>query len=367
MEIRKIRLAIIVNSLYLGGSEKMVAQLVNGLDYEKFEVLLIVNHKNSFREIEKFASESKAKIVYTNKNDGFSFMAYFKIWKILNGFSPQIIHTHLSTWIYSVQWAFVHRIRIIHTIHSAPEIEARGLMRTIISIAYRISVVTPVAISFKIRDDFSTLYKMPQNKIEVIFNPVDIEMYKPVIEKEDSIVCFVCVCRLVESKNISMLIDAFSIVLKKISCRLMIIGDGELYEYLINKVEMLNLSKSISFLGRSNSVFSDLQKSDIFVLTSKFEGLPLSILEAMATGLPIIATNVGGISDIVTDNGIIIEPNNLISLVDAMIFLAQDKEIRYKMGLRSRQNVLKYDIKEISKQYERVYMKYSRNKIGLNS
>ena len=95
-----------------------------------------------------------------------------------------------------------------------------------------------------------------------------------------------------------------------------------------------------------------LFSSDVFVLPSTYEGLPLTLLEAMAAGLPIIATAVGGAPDIVNDNGILIQPGKKEELISAMIKLSEDSDLRNKMGEIAKKEAQKYDISEITLQYE---------------
>jgi len=361
MTKRRLRVAIIVNSLYVGGSEKMVAQLTNALDNEELEILLIVNRENSEGENEKIVEKSIAEIIYTGKGDGFSLKSYLRIWTILDRFSPEIIHTHLSTWIYSLLWAFVHRVKIIHTIHFSPKSENDSLMRRVISLSYKRNIIVPVAISYSIRNEFMEIYNISENMVEVIFNPVDTVLFRPSTKVNHTKICFISVGRLVDVKNIPLLLEAFSIVNKKImKVELKIVGDGMLYEYLNEKVDSLNLRDFVKFIGNSNNVSNELQNADIFISASKSEGLPLSILEAMATGLPIVATKVGGVPDIVTDNGILVESENVNELAAAMYCLAIDDSLRSSMGSKSRKNVLEFDISNIAKQYKNVYFKYSK-------
>ena len=97
----------------------------------------------------------------------------------------------------------------------------------------------------------------------------------------------------------------------------------------------------------------------MFVLSSNYEGLPLVILEAMAAGLPIISTNVGGVKDIVTDNGILVEPNCQEALSKAIMSLADDVKLRLQMGRRSYDNVQQFDSKQIADGYIDLYQKYA--------
>ena len=112
-------------------------------------------------------------------------------------------------------------------------------------------------------------------------------------------------------------------------------------------------------VGNVSNVNYYLSNADIFVLSSDYEGLPLSILEAMASGLPIISTNVGGVADIVTNNGILVSAKDKVGLVKAMKELASNHKLRYELGCNSLCNSQKYDSQEFIKQYENLYLKYA--------
>ena len=115
----------------------------------------------------------------------------------------------------------------------------------------------------------------------------------------------------------------------------------------------------MTFLGSVSDVPERLAAADVFVLSSDYEGLPLSGLEAMASGLPIIATEVGGMADIVTDNGILVEKGDAKALGEAMIKIASDRSLMESYSRKSFENVRRYDVAHFVKQYESLYEKYT--------
>lgn len=93
------------------------------------------------------------------------------------------------------------------------------------------------------------------------------------------------------------------------------VGDGELKQNIEYRIKKYNIDDKVVLVGNVSNVNYYLSNADIFVLSSDYEGLPLSILEAMASGLPIISTNVGGVADIVTNNGILVSAKDKVGLV----------------------------------------------------
>jgi glycosyltransferase involved in cell wall biosynthesis len=135
-------------------------------------------------------------------------------------------------------------------------------------------------------------------------------------------------------------------------------GTGELNR-LRNLAERLNITEQCQFLG---PVYGEEKKqifmnSDIFLLPSYAEGQPVTILEAMAAGLPIIASNVGAIPDVVQDgkNGLIIEPGDIPALTRAIDQLVGDASLRHQMGRLSRQQAYQFDVKPYVEQLLNLY------------
>lgn len=362
IKMRKIRVVILVPSLVVGGAENMVAQLLKNIDKEKNDVLLIVMSSKNRTYINALIEGLGIKLIYMNKKDGFSLNAFISTFKILTKFKPQIIHTHLSSWVYAFLWGLIYGVNILHTIHSMPIRECTGAARILRKYLYKMNSIIPVAISDMIAKQTSELYNLPAGFIETIYNPVDIQKFQDYKEYTNKqYITFVNVARFTAIKNQTLLVDAFYRVQKELpNTLLVLVGDGELRTQVEEKVRKLHLEEYVTFTGIISGVSDILAQSDIFVLPSDYEGLPLTILEAMAAGLPIIASSVGGIPDIVKDNGILIEPGNKEELVLAMIELAKSSEDRKKMSEIAKKEVKKYDISKVTIKYEKLYKKYAK-------
>ena len=121
------------------------------------------------------------------------------------------------------------------------------------------------------------------------------------------------------------------------------------------EIENLRLESSISLLGERSDIPELLADADIYLSTSHREGLPLSILEGMAAELPVISTDVGGCSDIVNDNGILIRDNDQVALEAAMVKMALDNNKRKQMGCISKRIAMEYDVSSCAKKYLSIY------------
>jgi len=146
-------------------------------------------------------------------------------------------------------------------------------------------------------------------------------------------VVFSCVGRLEPQKNPLLLLQAIAEV-KDPRAHLVLSGDGSLRERLEAYTQAHNLRDRVHFIGKQNDVPSVLAGSDIFVLASNWEGNPLAVMEAMAAGLPVIATGVGGVPELVQsgDQGLLVPAGDRTGFAAAMTALLYEVETRHAMG-----------------------------------
>jgi glycosyltransferase involved in cell wall biosynthesis len=140
--------------------------------------------------------------------------------------------------------------------------------------------------------------------------------------------------------------------------RLDIVGDGPDRTVLEDLCDELQLRSHINFLGFRNDVHELLPQADLFVLSSVTEGLPMTLLEAMAAGLPIVSTNVGGISELVNHNetGLLVPPQSPEALAGAILELMHDPQRAVNMGHSGRRRVEEeFDIRVVTAKYEELY------------
>jgi glycosyltransferase involved in cell wall biosynthesis len=182
-------------------------------------------------------------------------------------------------------------------------------------------------------------------KILLIHNGVEIPLKNMHAPKREG-VKVIFVGRLSEPKRPMWLLEAYRELDKNIrdKSEIHIIGEGKQREELETYIQLHDLGGSVVLHGAlpRNEVLNELGGSDVFVFLSQYEGFPRSILEAMAAGLPIIASNVGGVSEAVSgDAGMIIKRNDKKALVDALSELINDPEKRIKMGVCAYERVRK--------------------------
>lgn len=189
---------------------------------------------------------------------------------------------------------------------------------------------------------------------------IDIEKFRPIIKEDKQLVEFLFVGRIVPIKNIPFLIKGFIEASKENkNIILNIVGEGDKEEVELVK----NLAKkytNIKFLGKKSGseLVEQYQNSDVFILTSNYDNYPNVVFEAMASGLPVIGTNVGGIPSQVIDNktGLLVELNNIEQLKNKILELASNKELRKAMGKSGRKRVeQEFSWDKSAEQLEKIY------------
>ena len=225
-----------------------------------------------------------------------------------------------------------------------------------------------VAVSEECRQSIIHWRHVNPNRIAVIHYGVDLEQYRRdsklnirnALKLPKSAMVAGMVARLEPGKGHGILLKAFGKL--DDAAHLVIVGDGTARSELEIQASRLGIQDRIHFLGVRKDVVQILNSVDLFVLPSFSEGLPNSILEAMACGLPIVATDVGGIPEVVyqNKNGILVDPGDVAGLKSALDFLFKCPDKRIRMGKASREIVergfsLENQISQFVMLYERLY------------
>jgi glycosyltransferase involved in cell wall biosynthesis len=219
---------------------------------------------------------------------------------------------------------------------------------------------TTICVSNAVRNALVNIYGFRPNKTVVMVNGVSISAFAPSQVNGAAVrarlnigpaeFLLVCAARLVEAKGIDILIRAVSQVRSRgVSCKCIVLGDGPLREQLQQQANSEGLRDHVIFEGFQENVRPYLQAGSAFILTSYLEGLPISVLEAMACGLPCIVTNVGGTAEAVRDQvtGLVIAPGSAGAAVDAIFYLATNSDKRAEMARNAREEVIRsFDIEK---------------------
>lgn len=211
-----------------------------------------------------------------------------------------------------------------------------------------------------------------RDRISVLHSGIDVSRFKDrqrgKVRRElclpSQVTVIGVVARLSVEKGIGFLLEAMPHVLKRFpKMHLLIAGDGPIKDKLKNLSVHMGLDQNVIFLGYRNDIPEFMTDLDLLVMPSLTEGFPLSLLEGMAAGLPIVATRIGGVPEIITDGreGVLVSPSDPLALSRSIIHILEDEPLRKKMVKKAREKVsiqfsLEKMITEMSKIYRQVTM-----------
>jgi glycosyltransferase involved in cell wall biosynthesis len=193
-----------------------------------------------------------------------------------------------------------------------------------------------------LKEKMAERFDVDPSRISVIPNAVDVDLFFPRMEERTPEPTILYIGRLVRDKAPFNLLEAFRVVSEKVPpARFLIIGNGHLEKSLKSRIAALSLNSKIRMIPGTRNILPFLRKSWIFAMASDREASPNGILEAMACGLPVVATRVGGIPELLEDgsSGVLVEPGNPLQLAETIVELLENKEKREKLGIEARKRV----------------------------
>jgi len=358
--LNKPKVIHIIPEFGLAGAEIMAETLMIELSKRDYNVKAISMYTYD-TAITKRLNEANIPVFFLGKKNGLDIRMILKLYKIFRNEKPDIIHTHRYVMQYAIPAAVLAGVPVkVHTVHNIATKELGKLQRRLSKIFYKVFNVIPVAISPIVKESIKKEYGIPHNKIPMVYNGIDFARcsVKKIYNESDNSLTILHVGRFAPQKNHFDLINGFYDVAKKYpSVKLKLIGIGELEGKIKSLVNSLELSKQVEFLGSQNNVYEYMNNADIFILPSLWEGMPITIIEAMGTGVPIIASNVGGIPDMLENNknALIIEPNSE-SITNALIKFISDNELRKRCAIQAKTDAMKiFSADNMCKNYEKIY------------
>lgn len=341
----------------LAGAETMVENLSCGLAAEGCDVLVI-----SFFDLHTAITERienrGIKIKYLGKKRGFDPSIISKMRKIIKAYQPDVIHTHRYVLPYAFLASMGFKVKRVHTVHNVAQKEQTKVGKNINRVLFRYFNVVPVALSKEIQRTIQEVYGLPDNRIPVVFNGIDLSrcIVKESYARKDTFTVL-HIGRFMDVKNHELLLRSFARFKGQHSdARLQLLGDGELKENMMQLAGQLNITDAVEFAGLQSNVYPWLHNADVFILPSKFEGMPMTLIEAMGTGLPIIASNVGGIPDMLSSQkeALLIEPKEE-KIIEALEMVYSDAKKREYWGRNALQRSSLFSSQAMARKYLQLY------------
>ncbi len=294
--------------------------------------------------------------------------ALMPVRRALREFSPDLVHAHSTKAGYAVRlWAAIYGIRpILFTAHGWAFAEGRELwLRRLLAGAERLCArVTQKIICVSWYDrDLALKWKVARpDQLAVVYNGIEPAPFlhadgRGVREQygldNEPVVTFVG--RLAPQKNPLLLLEAFAKVPRG---KLLIVGDGQLHSHVAKAIGKLGLGERVVLVGFQANVPDILAASDVVALSSRWEGLPYVVIEAMMAGLPVVSTAVGGVPELVEDGktGFLVPSGDADKLASALTTLLEDERLRQRMGAAARERALReFTLDQMLSRTETIY------------
>lgn len=337
--MKPVTIAHVVTGLKIGGLERVVVNLIAGFRGSGHRLLVVCLEEGGpfAAEVERLGGE----VMVLGKKPGMNWKSVRQLAKYFRQEKVSIVHTHNpSPHFHGTLAAVLAGVPVrVHTKHGRnyPHIKKAVLLNRFLSKVT--DVIVPV--SDNAGDVALQVEKVNPKKVRRIWNGIDTDEYKPGPSPAGPVIG--TVARLSPEKDQQTMLSAFRVVADQMpQARLMFVGDGVCMADLKAGAEKLGLASQVDFLGARSDVAALLPRMSLFTLSSITEGISMTILEAMACGLPVVASDVGGNREIVQPPlcGLIVPARDPRALGEAYLELLRDPSRCAQMGVAARQRVI---------------------------
>lgn len=361
----------LIDTLDVGGAQTQLLNIIKHFNYKNYEHM-VYSLTDKLTMSKEFLKAS-IPVFSLGLDEALKKRRWFQIinqiTSMLRKEKPDILEMHLS-WsriFGTIGSVLTGKITIISFEHGDLY---KGWKYCLVNFILSFFINKIIACSYALKYWLIKNYKIPSRKILVMHNAVSLEEFKPVdinydrrmefgFSKNNILIVSVGTLGKGINKGMDYLIRAVSELIKKnININLLIVGEGELKEELIILTNELGILSAVKFLGKRRDIKNILNIADIFVLASIFEPFGIAIIEAMAMAKPVIATNSGGIPEIIRDgeNGLLVEPRDYHTITEKIEILINKPDLRKRLGEEARKTVIaKFNIQQFVKNLEELY------------
>lgn len=369
---RRVKVLLAESGSAVGGTERVVWELATRLSPERFEVVVWLSVAPGVDELAESLIASGVPVERVPEVDSrWDWPGMFATWRCLRRARPILLHLHhvwpaADRYLASIAAAagvehLVVTEHIVGQSHSAPQ---RALKRNELKSADAVTAVCGAVAESLVRE-----YGVPRTRVRVVANgadlPDDLAELEPARRLRHSFAVtparplWVCAARLEEQKGHDVLLEALAEVKRAgLDFAVALAGEGVLRAELERRTAALGLGDRVRFLGQVETIGPLLAAADAVLLPSRWEGLPLTLLEAMARARPIVASAVGGIPEIVEDGvtGRLVPPEDAAALADALEWCHRKPDAALRMGRGGAALVReRYTWRHVVESFEAVY------------
>ncbi|MBS1729242.1 MAG: glycosyltransferase [Bacteroidetes bacterium] len=368
----KKKIVQLIPRLSFGGAEVFCIQLSNELAKNpQFEVTLISMYDHGEGMLPLSRIHEDVQFISLGKKSGPDLSIPGKLYKALEKIQPDVIHTHMHTLYYSL-YAFKklnQNIRRIHTLHNLAKKESWWIVRQLYQNYFRRKYIIPVSISEEVLTTAKNIYGngadalIHNGSIPIMPTPLLATAQEKIasLKPHPDTIVFMNVARITKQKNQRLLLESMAALQAQGKNAIAIIlgdclpADQALYDQLLDMK-----TSNVHFLGKVNNIGDYLLQADAFVLSSIYEGLPISLLESLSVGLIPVCTAVGGVKDVIDEQtGFLSEEVSLqafLKVMNQFIELSQSEKTVRKNACRELFQQ-EYSMEQCAAKYSQLYFK----------
>ncbi|HBL24313.1 MAG TPA: hypothetical protein DDZ40_09380 [Deltaproteobacteria bacterium] len=366
----KTNVLFILQTLRTGGSERVVVDLCRRLDPRRFNCFVAALVDGALREtLSEMKIPTLLPRIRSARKDGLNVMGEISRYIAVNEIHVVNAH-HFTPFFYGFFGAMRHQCRIYYTAHSRNEIDmTSGPWSVVGGVLLRLSDGA-IGISPDVSEAIRQRFRLGPAKVLTLSNAIDHSRFDVGVDAEAkrSELCIGqndrvigCVGNLRKDKNYPNLIRAFRIVEERVpGAKLVIAGEGKRRKDLETLIGELDLTGKVLLLGARDDVPEIMKVMNVYCLSSLMEGLPLSLLEAMSAGLPVVGTDVRGIRDVIADGqtGLLVPSDSPEKLSEALIRVLTDEELARGLSTQGQRYVLReHSVEKWVGRYESLFSK----------
>ena len=374
-----MRIFILSTSMGMGGADQQILILAQAMQARGHEVRIVALAPLGAMGLEAQRAGIPTESLDLQRSLGIV-PRFFRLVRMLRAWRPDVLHSHMvhANLMARAARALAPVPALVSTIHS---INDGGALRMA---AYRLTsglVDRFTIVSRLAAQRYVAIGAVPETRLQIVPNTVDTARFRRLPQARGAIrqelgvgdgFLWLAVGRFEPAKDYPTMIAAFArLAAERPDSQLVLVGEGSLKSEVERLVRQGGLAGRVRLLGVRRDVPELLSAADGYVLSSAWEGMPVAVLEASAVGLPIVATSVGGVPEVVEDGttGLLVPPGNPAALADAMIRLESlSPEGRAAMGRRGRTLVEeRYGIERVMQMWERLYSEFATASRGITA
>ncbi len=345
---RKIRLLQLIDHLGNGGAERLQVTFAAGIDRDRFDLHVCALRTAPGLSITPELRALGVPVTELDQRNAYDIPALLSLVSYIRRNRIDIIHTHLlASDIMGRMAGFLTRRPVVSTIHNSREdLDAEPPRRQWLERwTARLMARRLIVVSALLREEIASWFGVPLKRVVTIPNGVDIARFHRGAEFDRAAVRYellggdypmvINIARWTPQKDQRTLIEAARIVLEaRPDARFVLVGHGPLYDDLVAQAAEGGISDKVIFAGFRDDVADVLAASDLFVLSSLWEGMPLALLEAMAAGCAAVSTNVGGVAQVLQDGvtGLLVPPADPPALASAILRYLNNPQLKQQHG-----------------------------------